>query len=138
MKTLIKIAKSFKNSDLPTAQVKAITNLENSGLDGLVLSENLNNILHPCFSYHYLFVSGTCDSDTITTKSTTGESARWGKQSLTAEENAVCLAPIIAAILKKISKNKAGLPLVSGINEGAYYNGNRIVGVTNKLLNKFQ
>lgn len=135
MKTLIKIAKSYKNTDLPPIQKRIVENIDNT-IESIIFSEKLNIALNVCFSYHYFYISGDSDVNTVTTKHTDGSCAAQGSQSKEAENNAYELSHILKAIIKKVATNASGQQFNGGANEKAYYNGRRIFGATFKNLAK--
>lgn len=135
MKTLIKIAKSFKNTELPIIQ-KNIVNRIDGSIESIITADKLHLALNVCFSYHYFFVSGTTPENTVTTKHTDGSCAAYGSQSKIAENNANDLSLILKAILKPIATNMFGDPLNKELNEKAFFNGKRIIGATRKNIYK--
>lgn len=84
----------FKTMPLPVIQRKFVD--QYTGLvDSILRFPNLPLILNPCFSYHYFFISGTTDENTITTKDTTREMEPNGLQTQEMEINAYLLSAAI-------------------------------------------
>jgi hypothetical protein len=66
-------------NNLPALQV-AFLNQFDGTLKSICQFENIAQILNPCFTGHFFYVSGDTDENTITTKHTDGSSSRYGSQ----------------------------------------------------------
>lgn len=89
-------------TNLPSIQKAFVNHFDGTLISALTFA-NLDQVLNPTFTTHYFYVSGTCDENTITTKSTDGSFAYNGPQTEEQMANAYKLAAEIRAFI--ISKN---------------------------------
>ena len=90
--------KTTANTQLPPIQ-KDFMNQFDGSLQSILNFDRLHLILNPCFTAHWFFISGTCDSDTVTTKDTDGSFEYWGNQTQEQMDNAIILANEIRNVI---------------------------------------
>lgn len=90
--------KTTKETSLPVIQKRFMETFDGT-IQSVAEFDQLNRVLNPTFCAHYFFVSGTCDSDTITTRDTDGSFAYWGSQTEEQMTNAYVLAEEVKAFI---------------------------------------
>lgn len=85
-------------SELPDLQQSFIDSFDGI-IDSILSFPDLARVINPCFTSHYLYVSGKTMEKTITTRTTTGETISNGVQSRESENNAYELSRALKSIL---------------------------------------
>lgn len=93
--------------EMPTLQRRFINQFDGS-LESILNFPQIERVLNPSFTGHFLIDHVPPNGDVVTTASTTGETARWGEQTLEMEENAERLAEELKSLLSTFEIKQAG------------------------------